>query len=190
MREQIFFQTAQYKIFLCFLKYNSEVEFQHWCSQTDGNFLIRNQMIWWKYFYPNPVISREIIARMRPIVRDGFDRFFKKRWPKIQVKKMQKRPENETSCFCVTPAWPLSLAVACHLLVLWHVAASSFVSVLQSEMQTLSLHWEDTMIYKFTAYQLFQPGSPCRALGTSCALSSVPVRGDRSFCVQNVHARK
>lgn len=42
----------------------------------------------------------------------------------------------ETSLISVTPMWPLSLAVACHLLVFLHEAASSFVSVVQSEMQT------------------------------------------------------
>lgn len=51
---------------------------------------------------------------------------------------MQKKQRNviESARVSVRPTWPILLAVACHLLVLLHEAASSFVSVVQAEMQT------------------------------------------------------
>ncbi|RMC00222.1 hypothetical protein DUI87_22827 [Hirundo rustica rustica] len=57
-------------------------------------------------------------------------------------------------------------------------------------MQTLSLYCEDTMSYKFTAYQLFQPSSPYRVLGTSSTPSSLPVRGDRYIETLKEHKPK
>lgn len=147
MRGKIFFKLNNTKFFsvswCIIVRWNFSTDAVRIVADT--NFLIRNEMIWRKFLHPNPVMSSEIIARMRLIVGEmALIDFSRRDGQRCRLKDAEETGEWDFSFLCDTfvasitgSSLPSSGPLTC--------GSQQLCFCLQSEMQTLSLHWEDEL---------------------------------------------
>lgn len=105
MREQIFFKLRNTNFFSVSWYIIVRLNFSTNAVRrvADWNFLLKNKMIWRNFLHPNPVMSREIIARKRPIVGEVASIDFSKRdGQRCKLKDAEETEEWDFSFLCDT----------------------------------------------------------------------------------------